>query len=260
MSWDDPEKIDIVEPDPEDRLILNLEGYEGPLDLLLLLARDQKVDLTQISILQLADQYLQFIERVGREQLELAADYLVMAAWLAYMKSRLLLPKSEEDEEPSGAEMAAALAFQLQRLEAIREVGARMMARPQLGREMFARGQPETIDVIRKPVYEVSLYELLKVYSEHLRRGKAEPLTIAPTNLYSVEDALKRLSRLLGNMPDWHILSSFLPPDFVEGIGARSALASTLVASLELAKSGRAVLRQDRPFGPIFVRGKRDGE
>ncbi|MHA1536325.1 MAG: segregation and condensation protein A [Alphaproteobacteria bacterium] len=241
-----------------EQLVLDLEGYEGPLDALLGLAREQKVDLTQISILQLADQFLEFISRARALQLEIAADYLVMAAWLAYLKSRLLLPQADDGEEPSGAEMAAALAFQLRRLEAMREAGKKLFARPQLGREVFARGAPEAIDLVRRNVYEVSLYDILKAYGEQQRRPQSGPLTIEALDLYSVDEAIGRLRKLLGEMPDWQVLGSFLPDDLSSDIGRRSAIASTFAASLELVRDGKASLRQDQLFGPIYVRGKRD--
>lgn len=241
-----------------EQLVLDLEGYEGPLDVLLGLARDQKVDLAQISILQLADQYLEFVSRASVLQLEIAADYLVMAAWLAYLKSRLLLPQPEGEEEPSGAEMAAALAFQLRRLEAMREAGKKLFARPRLGSEVFARGAPEAIDLVRRNVYEVSLYDVLKAYGEQQSRAKSGPLTIEVLDLYSVDEAIQRLSKLLGQMPDWQALASFLPEDLLSDLGRRSAVASTFTATLELVREGKATLRQDSLFGPIYVRGKNE--
>lgn len=251
--------FETVAPDAQrgEQLVLDLEGYEGPLDALLGLAREQKVDLTQISILQLADQFLEFVARARALRLEVAADYLVMAAWLAYLKSRLLLPQVEDGEEPSGAEMAAALAFQLRRLEAMRDAGNKLFARPQLGREVFARGAPEAIDLVRRNVYEVSLYDILKAYGEQQRRPKSGPLTIEALDLYSVDEAIRRLGKLLGDMPDWQVLASFLPDELRSDIGRRSAIATTFAASLELVREGKATLRQDRVFGPIYMRGKR---
>lgn len=251
--------FEAVVPDARrgERLVLNLEGYEGPLDALLGLAREQKVDLAQISILQLADQFLEFVTRARALRLEVAADYLVMAAWLAYLKSRLLLPQAEDGEEPSGAEMAAALAFQLRRLEAMREVGTKLFARPQLGREVFARGAPEAMDLVRKNVYEVTLYDILRAYGEQQRRPKAGPLTIEDLDLYSVDEAIRRLGKLLGEMPDWQALENFLPGELRSDVGRRSAVAATFAASLELVREGKATLRQDRVFGPIYVRGRR---
>ncbi len=251
--------FETVAPDAQrgEQFVLDLEGYEGPLDALLGLAREQKVDLTQISILQLADQFLEFVARARALRLEVAADYLVMAAWLAYLKSRLLLPQVEDGEEPSGAEMAAALAFQLRRLEAMRDAGNKLFARPQLGREVFARGAPEAIDLVRRNVYEVSLYDILKAYGEQQRRPKSGPLTIEALDLYSVDEAIRRLGKLLGDMPDWQVLASFLPDELRSDIGRRSAIATTFAASLELVREGKATLRQDRVFGPIYMRGKR---
>jgi len=244
---------------PEERLVVDLEGFEGPLDLLLALSREQKVDLKRISILRLADQYLEFIAHARRLRLEVAADYLVMAAWLAYLKSRLLLPAAEQEEEPSAAEMAAALAFQLQRLEAMQEAGARLVARPRLGREVFSRGAPERFRRLKTPVYQVTLFDLLKAYAEQHRRRDVGVLHISPNEFYSVDDALKRLRRLLGRTPDWQSMVHFLPPDIREGVVARSALAATFVASLELARSGKVQLRQNTPFGPIYLRAAPEG-
>lgn len=235
------------------QLVLNLDGFEGPIDVLLTLARDQKVDLTKISILALAEQYLVFVNEARRLRLELAADYLVMAAWLAYLKSRLLLPVDEEDEEPSGEEMAAALAFQLQRLEAIRDVGEALFRRALLGRDVFGRGAPEGVRVVTRSVYEASLYELLQAYGAIQRRGKAEPLRIEQMELFTMDQAIERLERALGALPDWTTLQSFLP-EGLKGLKRRSAIAATFLASLELARSGRMQLRQDGRFGPIYVR------
>jgi len=238
----------------EAQLVLDIDGYEGPIDLLLILAREQKVDLTRISILQLADQYLGFVAEARRIRLELAADYLVMAAWLAYLKSRLLLPEPDE-EEPSGEDLAQALAFQLQRLEAMQAVGARLMARPQLGRDVHARGAPEGIRVVAKSIYDLSLYDLLRAYADHNRRQEFGTWRIAPTELYSMEEALQRLADMLGRLPDWSELASFLPS--VDGGGpllGRSALAAHFVASLELTKAGKLELRQDGVFRPIYLR------
>lgn len=238
--------------EPEFRL--DLEGYEGPIDVLLRLAREQKVDLTKISILALADQYLAFVGRARRLRLELAADYLVMAAWLAYLKSRLLLPEPSEGEEPSGAEMAAALKFQLQRLQAMQDAGARLMALPRLGRDVFARGAPAPLRVVTTTTYEVSLYELLRAYGGVRRRTEVVSLRIDPSELFSVDEAIHRLGRLLGAVPEWRVLSSFLPPELRGGLIWRSALATTLAASLEMSRQGRLEIRQDGPFRPIYLR------
>lgn len=240
-----------------DRLLLDLGAYEGPIDVLLTLARDQKVDLTRISILALADQYLAFIARMRREHLELAADYLVMAAWLAYLKSRLLLPPEPEDygDEPSGEELAAALAFQLQRLEAMQKAGAGLMKRPQLGRDVFGRGAPEGVEIVTRSVFQATLYDLLKAYADHTRRTSVTTLAIEAPDLYSVDDAIQRLQDMLGRIPDWTRLQDFLPRGLKGGLLRRSAIASHFIATLELARQGRIQLRQEGgAFGPIYVK------
>lgn len=250
-------------PEPEYRrrepvqlsLFLNLDGFEGPIDVLLNLARDQKVDLTQISILQLAEQYLVFIREAQVLNLELAADYLVMAAWLAYLKSRLLLPPDETtEEEQDPAALAEALRFQLLRLEAMQEAGSRLMALPQLGVDVFPRGAPENMSARFRSIYDVTLYDLLRAYADHKVREQGHTLRIAATDLYAVEDAIERLRGLVGKVPEWRTLFSFLP-DFLKGsLIMRSAVASTFVASLQLVKDGQAQIRQDGTFGPIWLR------
>ena len=242
----------------EENFLLDLDGFEGPIDVLLELSREQKVDLTKISILALAEQYLAFIQEARRVRLELAADYLVMAAWLAYLKSRLLLPEPEEEgEEPSGAEMAAALRFQLQRLQAMRDAGERLMARPRLGRDFFARGAPEEPGEITTVVYDASLFDLLKAYGAIQARAKRHVgLRIVSMNLYSVEESLRRLRRFLGEMPNWKSLASFLPPDLQDPLMKRSAIASTFAAGLQLCKSGELRMRQDGAFGPIYLKAR----
>jgi len=249
------------EPSEAEAFRLALEGYEGPIDVLLQLAREQKVDITRISILALADQYLAFIQNLKRLRLEVAADYLVMAAWLAYLKSRLLIPEPETvDGEPSGDEMAAALAFQLQRLQAMRDAGHKLMEQPRLGLDVFARGQTQSIEVIATTVYNLTLYDLLKVYGEIKGRQNKALLQIPPTDLYSVEDAIERLVRMLGELPGWRNITAFLPHDLGSGgLRWRSALASTFAASLEMVKQGKARVRQDGNFGPIYLQGVREG-
>ena len=238
-----------------DTLVLDLDGYEGPIDVLLALARQQKVDLTRISILDLAEQYLAFIAAARRLDLEIAADYLVMAAWLVYLKSRLLLPE-EEDQEPTGPELAEALSFRLRRLEAMQERGRQLMARPLLDRDVFARGEPQEPEIVRHSVFEVSLFDLLSAYGESRRRAGDSVLEIEPSALYSVAEAIERLSGLSAGVADWQILAKFLPPDPGGGLGLRSAVASTFVAGLELARMGRIEFRQLNPFGPIYIRGR----
>ena len=238
----------------DDELVLDLDGFEGPIDALLTLARDQKVDLRKISILELADQYLAFIARARRLRLELAADYLVMAAWLASLKSRLLLPEPPADGEPSGAELAAALAFQLQRLEAMQEAGKKLMALPQFGIDFFARGEPEPAKIIDVPVWDVTLFDLLKAYGTHPGRRKEGLLRIAPLNLFSMDDALRRIGEMLGQVLDWTVLRNFLPEGLDTPLQRRAAIAATFAASLELARNGRVELRQEGTFAPIYLR------
>ncbi|MBV8133638.1 MAG: segregation/condensation protein A [Alphaproteobacteria bacterium] len=246
-----------MNPDPPGRaqqLVLELDGYEGPIDLLLALAREQKVDLGKISILALADQYLDFIARQRQLRLEIAADYLVMAAWLAYLKSRLLLPQPAEDDEPSATELAAVLEHRLRLLAAMQIAGGRLMSRPRLGHDVFARGMPEGLAVVAVPVYDLGLYELLRAYGENRRRAAKAVLAIEPSAFHSVEEALKRLSGFLGHVPDWRELTNFLPEELRGELFLRSALAATFAATLELARRGGIELRQDRTFGPIYLR------
>jgi segregation and condensation protein A len=248
---------DVIAPG-EGELIVNLEGFEGPLDLLLTLARDQKVDLRKISMVALVDQYLSHIHQARRMRLELAADYLVMAAWLAYLKSRLLLPEPPAGEEPSGQEMADALQWQLRRLEAMQEAGARLMARPQLGRDIFSRGQPEGIVVVRRAVWDVKLYDLLSAYGTQVRPKDADTYQIEPMQFFSVEEAAERLGRMLGIAIDWQSLEAFLPAGLTDPGRRRSAIAATFVAGLQLAKDGQIELRQTERFGPIHLRKRTD--
>jgi len=245
---------------PEGDLTLDVDGYEGPLDVLLALARDQKVDLVQISILQLADQFLSWVAQARRQNLELAADYLVMAAWLAYLKSRLLLPTPEGEEEPSGEEMAAALQFQLQRLEAMQEAGAKLMALPQRGQDFHCRGMPEHFVSTSKTVFEVTLHDLLKAYGDIKRRAEGRVMDIEPLDLYSVDDALQRLRSMLAmETPDWEELQHYLPPGMKSGLPTRSAVAATFTAALEMAREGMVMIRQTGIYGPIYVRGTPNG-
>ncbi|HSO41378.1 MAG TPA: ScpA family protein [Rhodospirillales bacterium] len=246
--------------DPPRDFVVDLEGYEGPLDLLLTLAREQKVDLTQISIVRLAEQYLEFVAAVRHADLELAAEYLVMAAWLAYLKSRLLLPQAGPAEEPSPEDLAAGLAFQLRHLEAMREAGAKLLRRPRLGVDVFGRGRSEPIEVNTERVLQASLYDLLSAYARCQARNREPPvLRVGPSAFDSVEKALSRLRRGLGRSPGWESLSRFLPPEILGrvdrgGLAARSGIASTFAAALELVREGEIALRQTSPFGPIFLR------
>jgi segregation and condensation protein A len=238
-------------------LVLDLDGFEGLIDLLLKLAREQKVDLSQISILALTEQYLAFVMATRGLRLEIAADYLVMAAWLAFLKSRLLLPEPlEDDEGPSGEEMAAALSHRQQVLAAMQRAGTALLGRSLLGRDVFARGAPEGIPRIDRPVYQLSLYELLSAYGDSHRRCHGEVLVVAPPVLHSVDEALTRLGRLVGHVPEWRELAVFLPEECRGGIVRRSALAATFAAVLELARAGRVELRQESAFGPIHLRSR----
>lgn len=247
-----PERADLA----DETLVVDLEVYEGPIDVLLALAREQKVDLTKISILALADQYLAFIARARRVRLEIAADYLVMAAWLAYLKSRLLLPVAPDSEdEPTAAEMAEALQFQLKRLQAMQEAGHDLMRRPQLGRDVFARGAPEGVRVVHKPVYDASLYDLITAYGEQVAREERSVMHIGRSELYSMDAALERMRGLVGRAVEWQTLQSFLPPGLL-GLLGRSALSAMLSAGLEMVRTGELQLRQDRAFGPLFLRRK----
>ncbi len=251
-----------AELDDDGQFMLDLEGYGGPIEVLLTLAREQKVDLTKISILALAEQYLAFIERARRLRLELAADYLVMASWLAFLKSRLLLPEPESEDEPSAAEMADALAFQIRRLESMQQAGAKLMAQPMLGRDVFARGMPEPVAVSRKDVFDTALFDLLSAYGEYLARRDKQLYTIEPFMLLSVEAAIERLSQMIGRLPGWTLLSQFLPSYEPSQVGngeqrklvGRSAVAAMFGASLELAKRGVVNIRQDGDFQPIYIR------
>jgi len=237
---------------------LDLEGYGGPIDALLQLARDQKVDLTHISILALADQYLEFVSRARRLRLELAADYLVMAAWLAYLKSRLLLPEPRQDgDEPSGAEMAAALKFQLQRLQSMQDAGVALLALPRLGRDMFRRGEPAPLRVVNNVTHEATLYDLLKAYGRS-RQGTADvaSLVLDSGDLFSVDDVLQRLGKMLGAAPGWQVLTGFLPAGLRTGLRFRSGVAATFAATLEMVRAGKVMIRQDGHFQPIYVRSQ----
>ena len=236
----------------QDGLTLDLGAWEGPLDLLLALARAQKVDLREISILALVDQYLAYLKRAGAIELEQAADYLVMAAWLAYLKSCLLLPKAEQ-EDPSPEELAFRLQQRLRRLDAMREAGARLMARDRIDRDVFARGRPEGLKTDKKIMWQVSLYELLGAYGRVNARTAPVLHQVARRPVMTLEAAMQRIEAMLGRIGDWTAIAAFLPrdgnPDF-----RRSALASTVVATLEMARRGAIDIRQDDAFGPILVK------
>lgn len=259
MGGGQREGVGGVPRDAAAAFIVDVEGYQGPLDVLLGLAREQRVDLKHISIVQLADQYLAFIAEVRRASLEVAAEYLVMAAWLAYLKSRLLLPEAPKPDEPSGEELAAVLAFQLRRLEAMRGAGEALMARTRLQKDIFPRGAVEPLAEARTTeVIKVDLHDLLKAYAARIARQQPRGLRIEALDLLSVELALTRLRQMLGYSPGWATLFSFLPDGTADGLrqghlAARSALAATFAACLELAREGQVRLRQNVSFGPIYV-------
>lgn len=234
-------------------LNLDLSGFEGPMDVLLDLARDQKVDLIHISIVELADQYLVWIAETQRKNLELAADYLVMAAWLAYLKSRLLIPATKNEEEPSAEEMAAALAFQLRRLEAMRNAGQKLQELHTLGIKRFVRGQPESFEKKDEVTFDVSLYELMKTYGDQMNKQGNQTLHIEAMDLYSMDMAIERLRNLVGSIPEWTTLVTFLPNDIKNPLHLRSAIASTFAAALEFARDGKLKIQQHETFGPIYI-------
>ena len=240
-------------------LIVDVDGFEGPLDLLLTLSRSQKVDLMKISILTLARQYLAFVKRAKTLRLELAADYLVMAAWLAFLKSRLLLPPDPSDEAPSGEELAAHLAFQLERLQAMRDAAARLMARDQKGRDFFVRGVPETVERVKKVRYTATLLDLMQAYSRIRTRDEFRPFAMDRKNVFTMEEALERMHGLIGYAAKWTDIASYIPNDWLANPQRlRAATAATFSATLELAKAGRVEIRQEENFAMIELR-KKDG-
>ena len=243
-----------------ERLVLALGSYEGPLDMLLDLARRQKVDLRQISILALAEQYLAFISETKRLRLELAADYLVMAAWLAYLKSRLLLPEPPKDDEPSGEELAAHLAYQLERLQAMREAAEALFARPQMGRDFFARGEPERRRISTRVEWTASQVDLFRAFVRQSTKKSFQPLHYERRSVVAIDEALLRLRSAIDNVPDWETLESYLPPEWLDDEYARSAIASTFAAALELAKHGQVLIKQDAHFEPIYIQRRDDAE
>ncbi len=258
-EWTLPERLSPADRLAAEALIVDVDGFEGPLDLLLTLGRTQKVDLRRVSVLQLAEQYLTFVQRAQALRIELAADYLVMAAWLAFLKSRLLLPPDPTDEGPSAEELAAHLAFQLERLAAMREAAASLMARDQLGRDFFARGLPEDVTRARKVTYSATLLDLMRAYARIRTKDEFRPFVMDRDHVFTMEQALDRMRGLIGYAGDWADLTSFLP----EGWGAtpmrrRSSTAAHFAAVLELVKRGQIVLRQGETFAPIQIK-RRDG-
>jgi segregation and condensation protein A len=241
-------------------LIVDVDGYEGPLDLLLTLARTQKVDLRRVSVLGLAEQYLTFVEKARHLRIELAADYLVMAAWLAFLKSRLLLPPEPGEEGPSGEELAAHLAFQLERLQAMRDVAARLMGRDQLGRDFFARGVPEEVSRVRRVTYTATLMDLMQAYARIRTKDEFRPYVMDRDAVMTLEQALERMRGLIGYAGDWTDIMSYIPEGWEIDPGRRrSATAANFAATLQLAKEGQLEIRQGDAFAPIQIRKKLNG-
>jgi segregation and condensation protein A len=238
----------------EPAFTVDVEGFEGPLDLLLELARRQKVDLARISILELAEQYLAFVEAARKHRLELAADYLVMAAWLAYLKSRLLLPTPPKEVEEDAADLAEKLAERLRRLEVIRRAADLLMKRPQLGRDVFARGAPESIDLPAQANYTATLYDLISAYARQTQKRARTYVRMKPREVWSLAQARDALGRLIGHAADWISLDGWLIEYCVDPKMRRSARASSFSASLELVREGLIELRQDQHFAPLFLR------
>ncbi len=252
--WSAAKPVDRADTDPQ--FTIDVDGFEGPLDLLLALARTQKVDLTKISILALAEQYLEFIEEVRKLRLELAADYLVMAAWLAYLKSRLILPDEDEDDEPTGEELANQLAFRLQRLEAMRNAANLLVNRNRLTRDVFARGMPEPVIVQKRSEFSATLYDLLTAYAAERQRRSISSVRIEKRAVWSLQDAREVLFRLIGTIRDWTPLDSFLMEYLVEPEMRTSVLASSFAASLELVREGKLEIQQGETFAPLYLRNK----
>jgi segregation and condensation protein A len=244
----------------EPSLMVDVEGFEGPLDLLLTLARQQKVDLAKISILALADQYLAFIEEARKMRLELAADYLVMAAWLAYLKSRLLLPEQHPAEGLSAEEMANALALRLRRLEAIRKFAEQLMNRPQLGRDVFERGQPEPIAEIKHPQWSATLYDLLSAYASRRQIQSRSVVRVPKRTVWSLAEAREALERLVGQAMDWSPLDQYLLAYLTDPTTTATVLASSFAAALEMIREGRLEAHQQGAFSPLYLRKKRNAD
>ncbi|MBX9741533.1 MAG: segregation/condensation protein A [Beijerinckiaceae bacterium] len=252
--------VEIDKADAEPSFLVDVDGFEGPLDLLLELARRQKVDLHKISVLALAEQYLAFVEEARRVRLELAADYLVMAAWLAYLKSRLLLPEPPKGDEPAAADLAAALAHRLRRLEQIRKAAEQLVNRPRLGRDMFLRGRPEGVSVVRHSQFQASLYDLLSAYAQQRQIQALSRVTLKRRVVWSLAEAREALERLAGAISEWTVMDEYLIEYCVTPELRRTVRASSFSASLEMVREGRIDIRQDRPFAPIWVRGKQSQE
>ncbi len=249
--------VDEKKPINTNIMYVDVSGFEGPLDLLLELARRQKVDLANISILALAEQYLEFIELVRKKRIDIAADYLVVAAWLAYLKSRLMVPQATSDDEPSGEMMAAMLQFRLKRLEAMRNAGEKLINRNRLGRQIFARGDPESIKIKNTSAWQASLYDLLKAYSVQRQRGINTDYSPNIRTVLSLQDAHEMLQKLIGDNFEWVALDIYLAKYLGTKEEAASILASSFSASLELVRQGSVELRQTSAFGTLLVRKKK---
>ncbi len=254
-DWGQPDRLPPADRLEAEALIVDVDGFEGPLDLLLTLSRTQKVDLRRISVLQLAEQYLGFVQRAQALRIELAADYLVMAAWLAFLKSRLLLPPEPGEDGPSAEDLAAHLAFQLERLSAMREAAARLMARDQRGRDFFPRGLPEDVTRRVTVTYAATLLDLMRAYARIRTKDEFRPYAFDRKDIFTMEEALERLRGMLGYVGEWSDLTSFLP----EGWDAtparrRSVTAAHFAAVLEMAKRGQIRLKQGETFAPIQIR------
>lgn len=251
----DPHPAPVPAPAEDEALIVDVPGYDGPLDLLLTLARTQKVDLMQISVLALAEQYLAFVEQARTLRIELAADYLVMAAWLAFLKSRLLLPPDPQAEGPSALDMAAHLAFQLERLAAMRQAAAQLMARDRLDAHRFRRGDPDPTLRVRRVEWQAGLIDLMRAYARVKTRDEFRPYALDRRDIYTMEQALERMRGLIGFAGGWTDLADFMPDGWdASAARRRSATAATFAASLELAKQGRVQIRQEGSFAPIAIR------
>ena len=247
----------VAERRAAEALIVDVDGFEGPLDLLLTLSRTQKVDLRKISVLTLAEQYLAFVEKARSLRIELAADYLVMAAWLAFLKSRLLLPPDPSEEGPTGEELAAHLAFQLERLQAMRECAAQLMARDRLGQDRFVRGIPEAVATARNVTYTATLLDLMQGYARTRTRDEFRPFTMDRDKIFTMEEALDRMRGMIGFGGDWMDIVGFIPDGWRHDPKMRrSAAASTFAAALELVKAGKAELRQRDAFAPIHLKSR----
>lgn len=256
----EPQPLSVSDRLAAEALVVDVDGFEGPLDLLLTLSRTQKVDLRKVSILQLAQQYLAFVESAKALRIELAADYLVMAAWLAFLKSRLLLPPDPVEEGPSGEDLAAHLAFQLERLQVMRDVAARLMGRDRLGRDFFARGLPEEMQSRKRITYTATLIDLMQAYARIRTRDEFRPFVMDRDRVFTMEQALERLRGLIGFAGTWTDIQSYLPEGWeADPVRWRSATAATFAASLELVKEGKAELRQSELFAPIQVRRRERG-